>query len=83
MECKKRLIYYFLYTFAFKLKKVGHVIILMCNCTNTIINNNMLPFSTKIKENKNQSTESIEISNVSSLGKSLKEHHFLRVLHMK
>ena len=36
------------------------MVILMCICTNKIIKNNVLPFSTKINENKNQSTESIE-----------------------
>ena len=59
------------------------MIILMFNCANMIINNNMLPFNTKSNENNNQSTESIEISNVISLGKSQKEHHFPRVLHLK
>ena len=34
--------------------------ILMCICTNKIIKNNVLPFSTNIIEKENQSTESIE-----------------------
>ena len=59
------------------------MIILMCDCNNKIINNNMLPFSTKINENKDQSTESIAISNVSSFDRSREEHHFLCVLHLK
>ena len=59
------------------------MLILMWNCTNMITNNNMVPFSTKINKNKNQSTESIELLNVSSLVRSQKEHHFLSVLHLK
>ena len=39
----------------------------------------MLPFSTKMNKNKNQSTESIE----AFLIKSRKEHHFLHVMNLK